>query len=70
MEQDLQTRIENLEIKFSHQDDLLDTLNTIVAKQQMQIDLLSRQLLLVADQLRQQEPHRPLNPVDEIPPHY
>lgn len=38
-------RIINLEIKFSHQDQLLDDLNKIVTAQQLTIERLEREIL-------------------------
>lgn len=63
-------RLTQLEIKQSYTEDLLDTLNDMVVKQQDQIDLLLREL----GQLRRQgtddgQPRfRSLR--DELPPHY
>lgn len=63
-------RLTELEIKVSYNDDLLDTLNDIVVRQQDLIDHLLREVR----QLRQQSgegggpAHR--NPADELPPHY
>jgi SlyX protein len=67
---DTERRLTELEIKASYADDLLDTLNAVVARQQEQIDLLLREL----GQLRRQgadegsAPARNLR--DELPPHY
>lgn len=63
-------RLTRLEIKLAYAEDLLDTLNTLVARQQDQIDLLLRELA----QLRRQRDHdaplqfRSLR--EELPPHY
>jgi SlyX protein len=63
-------RLMELEIKASFTEDLLDHLNQQVARQQEQIDLLVREVML----LRQQAPDggapqaRGLR--DELPPHY
>jgi len=62
-------RIVQLEIKLSYAEDLLDTLNDLVAKQQAQMDWLLREV----DQLRRREDasgpaFRSLR--DELPPHY
>lgn len=38
-------RIINLEIKFSHQDQLLDDLNKVVTAQQLTIERLEREIL-------------------------
>ena len=66
----LAQRIEQLEIKLSYAEDLLDTLNTLVTKQQDQIDLLLREV----GQLRRQREDE-ASPAfrslrDELPPHY
>jgi SlyX protein len=64
----LERRIEDLEVKASFTDDLLDQLNMTIYRQQEQIDRLIQQLT----QLRQQMPEgggaRGLR--DELPPHY
>ncbi|MGH6646908.1 SlyX family protein [Aquabacterium sp.] len=63
-------RLTDLEIKASFTEDLLDSLNLTVVRQQQQIDLL----LVEVNRLRQQEPDggpggfRSLR--DELPPHY
>lgn len=65
-----QERLTQLEIKLGYAEDLLDTLNTLVAKQQDQIALLLREV----SQLRRQREDdasggfRSLR--DELPPHY
>lgn len=65
-------KIIDLEIRLSRQDDLLDTLNTQVYRQQKKIDeletlckLLATRLQDVAQQAGQRQPV-----VDERPPHY
>lgn len=65
----IEARLVELEVKASYADDLLETLNTIVAQQQQQIDRLMREV----QQLRQQSaegPAAPRNLRDELPPHY
>jgi len=66
--QALERRIEDLEVKASFTDDLLDRLNMTVYRQQEQIDRLVQQLT----QLRQQMPEGggARNLRDELPPHY
>jgi SlyX protein len=64
-------RLTDLEIKASYADDLLDTLNQLVARQQQQIDLLLREVA----RLRQRGGDEGLSPAprdprDELPPHY
>lgn len=68
---DTEQRLTELEIKASYADDLLDTLNALVAKQQEQIDLLLREV----SRLRQRggedgQSAGPRDPRDELPPHY
>jgi SlyX protein len=67
----MESRLTELEIKVALQDDLLDTLNLTIARQQQQIDLLQEQLrhLYRMQQAgNQAEEQRSLR--DEIPPHY
>jgi len=63
-------RLEDLEIKASFTDDLLDQLNLALYRQQQQIDSLARQI----EQLRAQSPApgsgEARHPRDELPPHY
>lgn len=63
-------RLTDLEIKSSFQEDLLDQLNTIIVRQQQEIDLLLREVR----QLRQQMPESAGNAFsqasEELPPHY
>lgn len=66
---DVARRLNELEIKASFSEDLLDQLNLLVYRQQQQIDSLAQQLA----QLRQQSAEvgggaRSLR--DELPPHY
>jgi SlyX protein len=68
---DTDQRLTDLEIKASYADDLLDTLNALVARQQEQIDLLLREV----SRLRQRggddgQSAGPRDPRDELPPHY
>ena len=66
----VEQRLTELEIKASYAEDLIETLNEIVARQQQQIEVLVRELY----QLRQQAPEGGPAPFrslrDELPPHY
>jgi len=68
--QDVARRLDELEIKASYTEDLLDQLNMVIYRQQQQIDSLVQQVF----QLRQQAPDAggggPRNLRDELPPHY
>jgi SlyX protein len=62
-------KITELEIRLALQDDMLDELNRIISRQQLQIDQLS----LALRNLQQQgtpDPQGPRSLFDEIPPHY
>ncbi len=64
-------RIQELEIKLSFQEDLLQTLNDEVVRQHRQIDVLQKQfseLLLHVRNLADKLPDT--TPEQEIPPHY
>lgn len=67
---DTEQRLMDLEIKASYSDDLLDTLNQLVARQQDQIELLLREV----SRLRQRAEPEPgagaRDPRSELPPHY
>jgi SlyX protein len=63
-------RLEQLEIKLSYAEDLLDSLNTLVARQQDQIDRLLREVAELRRQ-RSEEPSQTFRSLrDELPPHY
>ena len=68
--QQILERLENLEIKASFTEDLLDQLNMTIFRQQELIDRLTQEVI----QLRQQAPEgggaAPRNLRDELPPHY
>lgn len=67
----MESRLTNLETKLAFQDDLLDSLNRIVAEQQRQIDLLQQQLQTLYDQLRLLAPSNIALESEEMrPPHY
>ncbi len=65
-------RIIELEIKASYQEDLLQSLNQIVSKQQLQIDRLEVTCRLLNERMQNllTETGNPGEAVHEIPPHY
>ena len=63
-------RIEQLEIKLSYAEDLLDTLNALVTKQQNQIDWLLREVNQLRRQREDDAPGAFRSLRDELPPHY
>lgn len=67
----MESRLTNLESKVAFQDDLLETLNGIVAQQQQEIDLLQQQVQMLYDQLRSLGPSNIAGASEEErPPHY
>ncbi len=67
---DTDQRLTELEIKASYADDLLDTLNQMVARQQEQIDLLLREVIRLRQRGEPEATPAARNPRDELPPHY
>ena len=65
-----QARLTELETKLAFAEDLLETLNQTVARQQGQIDSLQQQLRLLHQQLKDAQADDASSPRDEIPPHY
>ena len=63
-------RFTELEIKLSYQDDLLQTLNTIVSEQQQQIYKLEQTCKLLAGRLKNMVNTEGVSQDIEIPPHY
>ena len=64
-------RIIELEIKAAYQEELIDSLNSVVAQQQTQIGKLEETCKLLNDKIKNisySEPEK--NQLDEIPPHY
>ncbi|MCW5654516.1 SlyX family protein [Hydrogenophaga sp.] len=63
-------RLTELEIKASYADDLLDTLNALVTRQQAQIDLLLREVARLRQRADPEAPTTPRSLRDELPPHW
>lgn len=66
----MDARLDELEAKMVFAEDLIDTLNQTVIRQQDQIDLLQQQIRLLHQQLQDALPSGPRTLRDEIPPHY
>jgi SlyX protein len=66
----IETRLDELEAKVAFAEDLIETLNQTVARQQGQIDSLQQQLRLLHQRLQEALPDPSGSPRDEIPPHY
>ena len=59
-----------IETKLSYQEDLLDELNSIVIRQQKEIDSLKRELLLLQKKITTINESTENLDIDERPPHY
>lgn len=66
----MESRITLLEEKLSFAEDLLDSLNQTVFRQQRQIEQLEQELRLLRQQMQAQVPAEEWSLRDEIPPHY
>lgn len=66
----MEERLNEIEAKLAFAEDLIETLNQTVIRQQTQIDLLQQQLRLLHEQLQQALPDEPRSAREEIPPHY
>ena len=67
-----ESRLTELETKLAFAEDLLETLNQTVIRQQEQLDLQQQQLRLLHQRLQDLQPSddETRTPRDEIPPHY
>lgn len=64
-------RVDELENQAAFQDELHDSLNTIVAKQDGEILQLKRQLMMLNERIKEFGEAMPgAGPQDETPPHY
>jgi len=66
----MEERQNELEAKLAFAEDLIETLNQTVIRQQGQIDLMQQQLRLLHQQMQDARPDETRTPRDEIPPHY
>lgn len=63
-------RLTRLEEKLAFAEDLLDSLNATVARQQEAIELLARELVRLRRRQVDEDPASPGRTLDERPPHY
>jgi SlyX protein len=63
-------RLTRLEEKLAFAEDLLDSLNATVARQQEAIELLARELVRLRRRQVDEDPANPGRTLDERPPHY
>jgi SlyX protein len=67
---DVERRLTELEIKASLAEDLLDTLDALVARQQETIETMVREIARLRQQQTPPSDGLPPNTGDERPPHY
>jgi len=70
MEETLDVRIDELEAKLGFAEDMIESLNLTVFRQQEQLDLMQQQIRLLHEQLKAVSPKEERDLRDEIPPHY
>lgn len=67
-------RLDTIEFKLAHQEDLLTDLEQLVIDQQRRIDQLTASLRQLAGKIKdlddQDGSETPFDPANEIPPHY
>ena len=66
----MENRIAELEVKLAFAEDLLDTLNQTVFRQQERIERLEREARQLRELVLQALPTEQRSLRDEIPPHY
>ena len=66
----MESRLNDLEMKISYTEDMVDELNLTVFRQQQQIDQLVRQVTALREQIQNAAPAEQLSLRDELPPHY
>ena len=66
----MESRINELEVKLSFAEDLIEQLNLTVFRQQQQIDALQRDVRELREQMRSAIPAESRSLREEIPPHY
>jgi SlyX protein len=67
---EMQARLDSLEIKASYTEDTVEQLSDIVAKQQLVIAQLARELASLRKDLAQRNSGEPAPATQELPPHY
>jgi SlyX protein len=66
----MDARINELEVKLSFAEDLLEQINLTVFRQQQQIEGLQREMHALRQQMMESLPAEQRSLRDEIPPHY
>lgn len=68
---DIEARLVELEVRFTHQDRALSDLSDVVYRQQQVIEQLERRVKSLEKRITEaDEPAPERDPSDEVPPHY
>lgn len=67
---DIAERIADLEIRLNQTEDVVDSLNQMVYRQQLQIDQLIQVIGSLREQVDEAAPREFKSLLDEVPPHY
>ena len=66
----METRLADIEVKLSFNEDLLEELNRTVVRQAQQIERLQQEVRALREHVIANQPADPRTPPDETPPHY
>ncbi len=66
----MDARLTEIEIKLSYAEDLIETLNLTVYRQQEQIERLERRMEALLQLVKEWAPDESRTPAEERPPHY
>ncbi|MCM5682214.1 SlyX family protein [Schlegelella sp. S2-27] len=70
MEDRIEQRLIDLEIKASYAEDMIDRLNEVVVRQQAQLETLARELTGLRQRTQDSTGAAPRSLREELPPHY
>ena len=70
MEDRIEQRLIDLEIKASYAEDMIDRLNEVVVRQQAQLETLARELTALRQRTQEGSGATLRSARDELPPHY
>lgn len=64
------TRLDDLESRIAFQEDAIDKLSDVIARQEKELDQLKRMVLILSTQVRNFDSGDGIPKADEVPPHY
>lgn len=63
-------RIDDLEARIAFQEDAIDKLSDVMARQEKELDQLKRMVLILSTQIRNIDQGDEIPAANEVPPHY